>query len=136
MVTTLFFYAPQKSSLEWFATAHKGVWVDSWFDVQFVSVFLLGSSKLNVFQNILRYIFTAHLVGLIVNYIQSFPTKQKRSEMRVLDLTSNQESTQTPLCAVANQNEGFSRTLKSHKYSRFHQSKKFLWQTTPDITYF
>ena len=70
-----------------------------------MSVFPLSCQNFMCFKNILRYIFATHLVGMFVKYIQSFSFKTRRNQIRILDLTSKQESSQTPLCAVVNQNE-------------------------------
>ena len=84
------------SSLEWFASAHKRVLVDFWFDVKSRTNFLqfLGASKLHVFQNILRYIFYnapgRHICKL---FFKAFPSKQGKNKVQVLDLTSNRDST-------------------------------------------
>ena len=72
-----------------------------------MSVFPLSCQNFMCFKYVLRYIFASHLVGMFVNYIfKAFSSKPElRNQIRILDLTSKQESSQTPLCAVVNQNE-------------------------------
>ena len=57
------------------------------------------------FESILQYIFTTHLIGIFVSNSQIFSFEIKKSEIRILDLTSNQQSGQAPLCLIASQDE-------------------------------
>ena len=69
--------------------------------------------------------FTAHLFGIFVNYIQNFPSKQEESEVWILDLMSNLESSQIPLCAVANQGEVISYFEEPYTFKESIKSNKF-----------
>ena len=66
------------------ATAHMGVWVNSWFDVKsrtnFFQFSLLGLQIYMCFKNILRYSFITNIVGIFGNYIQNFPFEIRKKQ--------------------------------------------------------
>ena len=121
LVKTSIFYAPLKSSLEWFATAHKGVWVESGFDVKsrtnFVKFSLRGLQNYKCFQ-----IFcTIFLQCTRSVYLKN--AKQGKSEIRVSDLMSHAALEPCPV-KLGRETKDFDVLWSAINIQGFNQNKK------------
>ena len=112
LVKTSIFHAPLKSSLEWFAAAHKEVWVESEFDVisgtKFFKFSFSGLQNYKYFKIFCWIFLQCTQVDVFVKSF-SLQTRKKRYSTSWIDVKSGLDST----C-----------DLKCHKYSKIKPNQK------------